>query len=127
MLEIDGAARSCFDTVLPRMAAVAGMTEELKARDHMACICKYSAGGYLRPSNAVQYRLPRRSCGWPAFAHIPIKNLTGFIFSHIYLIITYDNKKSTSILNAIIMPGFVTPKTNTIIDLLITSKYPLNR
>ncbi len=38
LLEIDEAAQDYLDTILPRMAAVAGVTEELKARDQMAWI-----------------------------------------------------------------------------------------
>ncbi len=36
LLEIDEAAQGYFDTMLPRMAVAAGITEELKARDQMA-------------------------------------------------------------------------------------------
>ncbi len=38
LLEIDEAAQSYLDTMIPRMAAVAGVTEELKARDQMAWV-----------------------------------------------------------------------------------------
>jgi len=38
LLEIDEAAQGYFDTMLPRMAAAAGVTEELKARDQMAWV-----------------------------------------------------------------------------------------
>ncbi len=38
LLEIDEAAQSYFDTMLPRMVAAAGITEELKARDQMAWV-----------------------------------------------------------------------------------------
>ncbi len=38
LLEIDEAAQSYLDTMIPRMAAVAGVTEELKARNQMAWI-----------------------------------------------------------------------------------------
>ena len=36
LLEIDEAAQAYLDTMIPRMADVAGVTEELKARDQMA-------------------------------------------------------------------------------------------
>ena len=36
LLEIDEAAQGYLDTMIPRMADVAGVTEELKARDQMA-------------------------------------------------------------------------------------------
>lgn len=38
LLEIDKAAQGYLDTMLPRMAAAAGVTEELKARDQMAWV-----------------------------------------------------------------------------------------
>ncbi len=38
LLEIDKAAQSYLDTMLPCMAAAAGITEELKARDQMAWV-----------------------------------------------------------------------------------------
>ncbi len=38
LLEIDEAAQGYLDTMLPRMAATAGVTEELKARDQMAWV-----------------------------------------------------------------------------------------
>ncbi len=38
LLEIDEAAQSYLDTMLPRMAAAAGITEELKASDQMAWV-----------------------------------------------------------------------------------------
>ena len=40
LLEVDEAAQTYLDTVLPRMAAAAGITEELKARDQMAWLSK---------------------------------------------------------------------------------------
>lgn len=38
LLEIDKAAQHYLDTMIPRMAATAGVTEELKAHDQMAWI-----------------------------------------------------------------------------------------
>lgn len=38
LLEIDEAAQSYLDTMIPRMATTAGVTEELKARDQMAWV-----------------------------------------------------------------------------------------
>ncbi len=38
LLEIDEAAQSYLDTIFPRMAADAGITEELKARDQMTWV-----------------------------------------------------------------------------------------
>ncbi len=38
LLEIDAAAQGYLDTILPRMAADAGITEELKASDQMAWV-----------------------------------------------------------------------------------------
>jgi len=38
LLEIDEAAQDYFDTMLPRMTAAAGVTEELKARDQIAWV-----------------------------------------------------------------------------------------
>ncbi len=38
LLEIDEAAQGYLDTILPRMAADAGITEELKASDQMAWV-----------------------------------------------------------------------------------------
>jgi len=38
LLEIDEAAQGYLDTMLPRMAAAAGVTEELKAQDQMAWV-----------------------------------------------------------------------------------------
>ena len=38
LLEIDMAAQHYLDTMIPRMAAAAGVTEELKARDQMAWV-----------------------------------------------------------------------------------------
>lgn len=40
LLEIDGTAQGYLDTILPQMAAAAGVTEELKARDQMAWVGK---------------------------------------------------------------------------------------
>ncbi len=40
LLEIDEAAQDYLDTILPCMAAAAGVTEELKARDQMAWVGK---------------------------------------------------------------------------------------
>jgi len=40
LLEIDEAAQSYLDTMIPRMAATAGVTERLKARDQMAWVGK---------------------------------------------------------------------------------------
>lgn len=40
LLEVDEAAQNYLDTVLPRMAAAAGVTEELKSRDQMAWLGK---------------------------------------------------------------------------------------
>lgn len=40
LLEIDEAAQDYFDTMLPRMAAAAGVTEELKAQDQMAWVSR---------------------------------------------------------------------------------------
>lgn len=38
LLEIDEATQVYFDTLFPRMASAAGVTEELKARDQMAWV-----------------------------------------------------------------------------------------
>ena len=38
LLEINEAAQSYLDTMIPRMAVVAGVTEELKARDQLAWV-----------------------------------------------------------------------------------------
>ena len=43
LLEVDAAAQNYLDTVLPRMAATAGVTEELKARDQMAWVGRMNA------------------------------------------------------------------------------------
>jgi len=40
LLEIDEAAQGYPDTILPQMAAAAGVTEELKARDQMVWVGK---------------------------------------------------------------------------------------
>ena len=38
LLEVDEAAQGYLDTMIPRMADAAGVTEELKARDQMAWV-----------------------------------------------------------------------------------------
>ena len=38
LLEIDEAAQNYLDTMIPRLAAAAGVTEELKTRDQMAWV-----------------------------------------------------------------------------------------
>lgn len=43
LLEIDKAAQRYLDTMIPRMAAAAGVTEELKARDQMTWVGKMNA------------------------------------------------------------------------------------
>ena len=43
LLEIDETAQNYLDTVIPRMAIVAGVTEELKARDQMAWVGRMNA------------------------------------------------------------------------------------
>lgn len=43
LLEIDEAAQRYLDTMIPRMAAAAGVTEELKARDQMTWVGKMNA------------------------------------------------------------------------------------
>ena len=43
LLEIDMAAQHYLDTMIPRMAAAAGVTEELKARDQMAWVGRMNA------------------------------------------------------------------------------------
>ena len=43
LLEIDMAAQHYLDTMIPRMAAAAGVTEELKARDQMTWVGKMNA------------------------------------------------------------------------------------
>ena len=43
LLEIDMAAQSYLDTMIPRMAAAAGVTEKLKARDQMAWVSRMNA------------------------------------------------------------------------------------
>lgn len=43
LLEIDMAAQHYLDTMIPRMAAAAGVTEELKASDQMAWVGRMNA------------------------------------------------------------------------------------
>lgn len=43
LLEIDKAAQRYLDTMIPRMAAAAGVTEELKSRDQMTWVGKMNA------------------------------------------------------------------------------------
>lgn len=43
LLEIDEAAQNYLDTMIPRMAAAAGVTEELKAYDQMAWVGRINA------------------------------------------------------------------------------------
>ena len=43
LLEIDMAAQHYLDTMIPRMAAAAGVTEELKASDQMAWVGRMTA------------------------------------------------------------------------------------
>ena len=43
LLEIGKAAQRYLDTMIPRMAAAAGVTEELKARDQMTWVGKMNA------------------------------------------------------------------------------------
>ena len=43
LLEVDEAAQNYLDTVLPRMAATAGVTEELKARDQIEWLSRMNA------------------------------------------------------------------------------------
>ena len=43
LLEIDEAAQNYLDTMIPRMAVIAGVTEELKARDQMAWVGRMNA------------------------------------------------------------------------------------
>ena len=43
LLEIDEAAQRYLDTMIPRMAATAGVTEELKTRDQMAWVGRMNA------------------------------------------------------------------------------------
>ena len=43
LLEIDIAAQHYLDTMIPRMAAAAGVTEELKASDQMAWVGRMNA------------------------------------------------------------------------------------
>ena len=43
LLEIDEAAQRYLDTMIPRMAATAGVTEELKASDQMAWVGRMNA------------------------------------------------------------------------------------
>lgn len=43
LLEIDKAAQRYLDTMIPRMAAAADVTEELKARDQMTWVGKMNA------------------------------------------------------------------------------------
>ena len=43
LLEIDEAAQRYLDTMIPRMAAAAGATEELKASDQMAWVGRMNA------------------------------------------------------------------------------------
>lgn len=43
LLEIDMAAQHYLDTIIPHMAAAAGVTEELKARDQMAWVGRMNA------------------------------------------------------------------------------------
>lgn len=43
LLEIDKAAQRYLDTMIPRMVAAAGVTEELKARDQMTWVGKMNA------------------------------------------------------------------------------------
>ena len=43
LLEIDEAAQSYLDTMIPRMAVAAGVTEELKARDQLAWVGRMNA------------------------------------------------------------------------------------
>ena len=43
LLEIDEAAQSYLDTIIPRMAAAFGVTEELKAHDQMAWVGRMNA------------------------------------------------------------------------------------
>lgn len=43
LLEVDEAAQNYLDTILPRMADAAGVTEELKARDQMEWLSRMNA------------------------------------------------------------------------------------
>ena len=43
LLEIDEVAQNYLDTMIPHMAATAGVTEELKARDQMAWVGRINA------------------------------------------------------------------------------------
>ena len=43
LLETDAAAQEYLDTIIPRMAATANVTEELKARDQMAWVRQMNA------------------------------------------------------------------------------------
>lgn len=43
LLEVDEAAQSYLGTILPRMAAAAGATEELKSRDQMEWLSRMNA------------------------------------------------------------------------------------
>ena len=43
LLEIDEAAQSYLDTMIPRMAVAAGVTEELKAHDQLAWVGRMNA------------------------------------------------------------------------------------
>lgn len=43
LLEVDETAQNYLDTILPRMAAAAGVTEQLKARDQMEWLGRMNA------------------------------------------------------------------------------------